>query len=336
MTITILMPHYKNGKATAYCIAQLLKYKGGHEIEIVVIDNSNCEGIEYLEPFRYRYHLINTKPDSLQSHGIAYDIAMQFTRTEYFITLESDSFPTQDDWLGYYEQLINDGYECAGSHLWLSGGNYLHPAGALYKTSNWHECKEYCDNIKYKYFPNMNLREGFDAHLMIREDICDKVLENPEDYFDLAKGYKPYSKEKALEKMEYYKPSTGVFHNGMGNLHESIRTYGKRNIQQDSSAILIDNKKPMIARIGYEPGQFFAYWHYAMNKSVGLVPTEIKWLPNRENQQQEYTKMENGFTHVWAGSSFLDMKGTEMNDVYEFKKNQIDELYNSLPEKYKI
>ncbi len=338
MDITILIPHYKNGKATAYAIAQLIKHKGGHNQNVVVIDNSNGEGLKYVAPFLHDITLRYYQQHTIQSHGLAYDYAIMKgdVKTEYFITMESDSFPVSDTWLDYYENLIDEGYEFAASQLHLSGGVFGHPAGALYKMSNWKECKEYVMDIKYKYFPNMSKREGFDCHIMIREDILSRVLVNPDDYFELADSYRPYTKDKALNRLEDYRPiAQSVFHNGMGGLNESVKSYGERHIAYDAPAILMGNKKHIINRIGYEPGQFFCYWHYVMNKKIHPIPTEIKWMEGREFQQQEHTFTENGFKHIWCGSSFLDMRESD-NYVYEFKKNQIDELYNSLPDKYKV
>ena len=45
---TILVPHFKTGKMTAYCIHQILKHKGNNDVHIIVIDNSEGEGIDYL------------------------------------------------------------------------------------------------------------------------------------------------------------------------------------------------------------------------------------------------------------------------------------------------
>ena len=99
---------------------------------------------------------------------------------------------------------------------------------------------------------------------------------------------------------------------------------------------LNDKSKKIIFRVGYEPSQFMSYFSEATQKKICYVPTETKWLPNRENQQQEYTQMENGFRHIWAGSSYLDMKDGDFHDVYEFKNNLIESLYNSLPNNQKI
>jgi hypothetical protein len=171
---------------------------------------------------------------------------------------------------------------------------------------------------------------------MVHKSIVNEVLAEPEDFIELADGYKPYYPQLAEKKAAHYSPVVGPFHNGMGKNNESIHSYGQRTMESEVGNVLLDNKWKIIKRIGAEPGQWLAWWQKAMGYKIFEIPTEIQWLPNRENQQQEYTLMENGFKHIWAGSSYLDMKGTEMNDVYEFKKNQIEKLYNSLPDHQKI
>lgn len=337
---SIIIPHYKNGKATAYAIHKLLKHQFYHRCEIIVIDNSpQDEGFKYIKPFFEHIIYRPYTSDCIQSHGVAYNYALSqgLVSNEYFITIESDSFPCNDQWLNYYETLVNSDVDAAGSILTLSGGLFFHPCGMLYKTSVWHEANEYVKSIQYKYFPNMSVKEGFSCHLMVHNEILDKFLENPEDYIVLAEGYKPYSKEKALERLQWYSPiGQGVFHNGMGANQESVMTYGQRTFSVDVPHVILNNRQKLINRIGQEPGQWFCNYLFAKQKKVVDIPTEVKWMPNREGQQQEYTLNKAGFKHIWAGSSFLDMKGTDMNDVYEFKKNQIDELYNSMPEHQKI
>lgn len=334
---TILIPHYKSGQITAYSVSQFLKYTDAAKVDIIVIDNSvPHDSIKYLEPFKGQIKILPFKSIQISSHGVAYDYAMQFVETPYIITSESDSFPTEGNWIDYYDNLIDQEYDMAGSLLQLSGGAYIHPAGALYKKENWDEAKKYCDESRYAYFPNMAKKNDFDCHLMVRKDFINEFLENPEPHIVLAEGYKPYSQGKALDRLVFYKPVVGPFHNGMGRLQESIHTYGMRNMATGGEDALLDNRANLIYRIGLEPGQFFSYWHLATDKMIFNIPTQTKWLPNREGQQQEYTINEAGFKHLWCGSAYLGMKDTDFNDVYEFKKNQTEELYNSLPDHQKI
>lgn len=338
MKFSILIPHYQS-RISAYAISQLLKNSGKHEVDIIVIDNNHGDGTSaYIEPFMDDIDFVIYPKDRIQSHGAAFDYVLEngFVTNEHFITIESDSFPTNPNWLDKYEKLIEEGYDCAGSLLKLSGGTYIHPCGTFYKKSIWQEAKEYSDNINYDYFPNMAEKEGFDCHLMIRKDKTIEVAKAPEDWIELAKSYKGLKFEEVLAKAVYYKPVTGVFHQGMGKMQESIKTFGNRDTITGAEDALIETKTPLVYRIGYEPGQYFCYWQLAMKKKIALIPTEIKWMRNRGGQQQEYTMTENGFKHLWAGSAYLGMKDTDTHDIYEFKKQQIDNLYNSLPDNQKI
>lgn len=335
MRISILIPHYCTGKMTAYTVAQLLKYKGNHELDIIVIDNKPDGSIKYLDPFLEHISIVEYPQDKLQSHGIAFDYTIPHITTSHFITLESDSFPTKEGWLDYYENLINEGYDAGGSLLDLSGGTYLHPCGGFFSKSVWEECKEDCDSIPYSYFPNMGRREGFDCHMMIHDSIYDLFLENPEDYIELADNYKPYSIFKATQKKEYYRPVTGPFHDGRGGRQESVNTYGDRTINSDSPFILLNSKsQKLIFRIGYEPGQKISYWMEATGKKIFYIPTEVVWIKGRENENQDYTVMENGLKHLWGISSYRDSEPT--SDWITRKQVAPLELYDTLPENQKI
>jgi len=336
MKFSILIPHWKTGKISAYSVAQLLKFKGKHEIDIVVVDNNSGDGsIEYLEPFMKEITIIDYPKDKCQSHGLAFDYILPLVQTEYFITIESDSFPTQDNWLDYYEKIIENGYDCAGSLLKLSAGEYLHPCGALYKKSVWQEAKDFVEKIPYAYFSNMSHIGTFDYHLMVHDDIFDDFVKNPDDYVELAQNYKPYTPLKAIDKLEYYSPvGKGVFHNGIGDRQEHLDTFHLRTIESEKETIFINEKHKLINRIGCEPGQYFSWWMAAMNKKMFFIPTETKWLPGRENQNQEYTIMCNGFKHLWGISAYRD--GDPSDPVVREKQMMPEILYATLPDNQKM
>ncbi len=339
MEFTIIIPHYRTGAMTAYSVSQFLKHKGRHDIKIIIGDNNAGDGsLKYLKPFEKDILIVDYPKDRMQSHGILIDYILSsgLVKSEYFITAESDSYPINSGWLDYIENLIKEGYECGGSLLKLSGGEYLHPCGAFYKTSNWEEAKKYCDSIEYKYFPNASRFENFDCHLMVHNRFLNTFLDKPEKYIELAKDYKGNTKEEMLAKADYYSPVVGPFHNGMGNLNELFATYGQRTIDSEVPHILLNNNDNLINRMGSEPGQFLTYWQLAMGKKIFQIPTETKWMLNRVNQQQEYTLMENGFKHIWGGSSYYECTVPELQDIVKSKMELIDELYNSLPDHQKI
>lgn len=335
MKFSIIIPHFKS-KITAYAVSKFIEHAEGEEVEIIIINNSYPDkSIKYLEPFAGKLNIFTFNHPTISSHGIAYDRAIPFISRKWFITAESDSFPTRP-YLKYYKSIIEKGYDAAGSKLKLSGGEFVHTCGALYNVDLWKDAKRYCERMPYTYFPNMSQFSGFASHLMVHDDILNAFLSEPEDYIELSDAYKPYSAELAKSKANWYKPVVNPFHNGCGNNNEYLQTYGQRTIESEKKNVLLNNKLKLINRVGQEPGQWLSYYMAACNMNVFEIPTETQWMKDRVNEQQEYTLNEAGIKHIWAGSSYLDMKGTEMNDVYEFKHNQVEELYNTLPEHQKI
>lgn len=340
MRFSILIPHYKTWKMTFYAIHQLLKNRGRHQIDICVIDNHVEDETALLlkEFFGDKIRLFPYPPHLMQSHGIAYDWVIPHLRTEAFVTIESDSFPTKPDWLDWYELLIKDGYDSAGSCLDLSGGQFVHTAGAFYKKSVWQKAKRYVDEVEYTYFPNLAMKDGFPCHLMVHESVLDQFYAHPEDLITLGPDYRNHSlpAEFRIREKGYRPIGRGVFHNGIGNRDESYFTYAQRNVIEERKYILQDNKKPLIWRMGMEPGQFFNYWMLANNHPPYAIPTDVIWMPGRENQQQEKTVMENGFTHLWAVTAYNDATNPELMDIINFKKQMMEDLYNSIPANERI
>lgn len=322
---------------SAYTVAQILKYKGDHEIEILICNNNAGDGSEkYLEPFKDHIQIFDYPKDKLQSHGIGYDVLFELAQNEWIIALESDSFPIKEGWLDYYVRLINEGYDSAVSLLKLSGGQYGHPAAGLFRRSIWKQAYFYCKQIEYAYFPNIAMKLGFASHLMVRKDILEDFLNAPEDYVELSDDYRPYTKLKGQFKLGHYYPVVGPMHNGMGNLNEDINTYGFRNPETEVPNVILNNKSRMVYRAGYEPGQWFYYWQLAKGYKIFNIPTETKWLEGQEGRQQEYTLTENGVKHLWAISAYHDYTPESEKDVAILKQSIPDKLYETLPEHQKI
>lgn len=330
---------------SAYTVAQIIKYKGKHEIEILICDNNCGDGsTKYLEPFKEHIQVFDYPKDKLQSHGIGYNLLFEHASNEWVICMESDSFPVRDGWLDYYVRLIKEGYDSAGSLLKLSGGTYQHPAGSLYRRSIFVEAFLYCKDIPYLYFPNFAISDGFACHTMVHKSIVNEVLANPDDWIELADGYKPYSRQLAEKKCLDYYPVSMPFHNGMGSNNESVKTYGNRTPETEWKQIFTNFKqvgfegdihpprlnKQIIKRVGYEPGQWMHYWQLGFGKKIFYIPTETKWIEGRTDQQQEYTLTENGVKHLWGISAYHDYYAGDKK-ITEIKQSIPEELYNSLP-----
>ncbi len=308
MHFTILLPTYKTGDMTAYSIRRMLECRGRHTINIIVIDNGNGIGMDEL-PDDPLVRILPYPTDRLQSHGIAFDFALQTIPdliSECFITVESDSFPMDDRWLDHMEGWANQGWDMVGSKLKLSGGTYIHPAGAMYRKKNWSEAMETVRGYGYHFYETL-LPPCF--HVMSR-DIVDGAEDKKKRFLPIAEG---------------------VFHQGMGFNDEALETYGNRNMESEPPTILPRSGNDRYTRMMYEPGQWFAYWHAATGKRIKEVPTKIQWLPNRENQAQEYTLMENGFKHLWGITAYTACEnGESVSDVVAFKRRQLAEICKSI------
>lgn len=302
---TILIPHYKTGKMTAYCLNQIFKHTH-RAIKVVVIDNSQGEGLEYLQPYINKITLVTYPNTLMQSHGLAFDyaIAQGHVKTKYFITLESDSFPTDDNWLSYYDKLAMEGYDMAGSLLQLSGGEYIHPAGSMYRLENWKEAKADIEQHYkgFNFYSGYTQKDGHKYHFITTDTIPNIDL----------KSYLPIAQS--------------VFHNGMGANEEHITTYGNRKSGQDNLLALKNNTN----RIGYEPGQWFAYWHKLKGKKIKHIPTQVEWMLNRVSQQQEFTLTENGVKHIWGVTAYNGVAQEELNDIIIRKQTIMNELYERI------
>lgn len=345
MRISILIPHYKTWKMTFYAVYQTLKCQGRHHLDIYIVDNNPTDGTaEHLKFFGDKIKILPYPAGKLQSHGVGYDFLVPHLRTEIFATIESDSFATDESgaWLDWIELLVKDGYDSGGSLLDLSGGHFVHTAGAFYKKSIWQKAMRYVENVEYTYFPNLAMKDGFPCHLMVHDSVLQQFYDNAGDFITLGPHYYNCTLPAEFEKMaNWYKPiGRGVFHNGIGNRDESYHTYAKRHasIEEDGERyhILQDNKKPLIWRMGYEPGEFFCFWMLANNHNLYAIPTETVWMPGRENQQQEYTLSEPGFKHLWAVTAYNDATDPALKDIIDHKKNVMEELYLSIPANERI
>jgi len=342
MTISIILPHYKTWKMSFYTIHQLLKFRGRHQLDIFVVDNNPSDGTaENLKFFGDQIRILPYPADKMQSHGIAYDWAIPHLRTEVFATIESDSYPTSTDWCDWIDLLVKEGYDSAGSCLELSGGQFVHTAGAFYKKSIWQKAKRYVDNVEYYYYPNVAMKDNFPCHLMVHKSVQQQFVEGAGSLISLAPEYLKDGREMVpfylgKKLAEYWPIGRGVFHNGIGNTDESYFTYAQRNVVTERDNILLDNKKPLLWRLGMEPGQFLCYWMLANKHNVYNIPTKTVWMPGRENQQQDYTISEAGFKHLWAVTAYNDATDPALMDIIQHKKNQMEELYQSIPANERI
>lgn len=196
----------------------------------------------------------------------------------------------------------------------------------VYTLQAWHEAKQLVEewNAKYDYYPNMLMKDGFPCHVM-----SDRSEWNAIPMHLFHHSYFATPKETHLEN--YLPIAQSVFHNGMGAQQESYLTYGQRNTHTQGVLSNFNPSERLIYRMGYEPAQWFSYWHLAHGKKVKDIPTTTEWMPNRVNQQQEGTMTENGVFHIWGVTAYGTSPDTaSVQDIIDRKKQITEELYNSI------
>lgn len=334
---SVIVPHYQTGKMTAYCLAKLLKYSV-QRLDIIVVNNSPSHPDNvFLRPFQREVTILPYPSDRIQSHAIAIDYALPHINTPYFIVVETDSFPTQPDWLSYYDRLVDAGVDAAGSVLALSGGTFLHPAGALYKTATCREALQQCLKSDYTYFPNASVRHNFAYHLMVHHRVLAAFCADPETFnIVLHRDYVGLLPEQRMQRAIDYKPVDGLFHCGKGRRDDVVGNHGQRTLASESEVVVEDGILDIIHRVGYEPGQFLCYWLVAHNRTLFPIPTETVWMPNRTGQQQEYTMTEHGFKHLWGMTAYHGCTVPELQDIVIAKEQLMNSLYASLPDDVRV
>jgi hypothetical protein len=104
---TICIVNYKTPDFIRLCLRSIRKFTD-YPYEVIVVDNgSNDESLEYLKRLRWvRLIERDTSSDPEKdsggySHAAGLDTGLAQCRTEFFVTLHSDTFIVKSGWLGY-------------------------------------------------------------------------------------------------------------------------------------------------------------------------------------------------------------------------------------------
>lgn len=101
--VTILIPNYKTPEITKICMRLLRKYTDFSQVEVIVIDNhSDDESLAYLKKISWIKLLERnpTEPETpVISHARAIDLALQEVKTPYVLSIHTDTFVKNKQWL---------------------------------------------------------------------------------------------------------------------------------------------------------------------------------------------------------------------------------------------
>jgi hypothetical protein len=319
MKISVLIPHFKTFRWTATCIWHFKQFGMPVPSEIILVDNSPghpsikaitetelCDGIR----------LLDGDPE-FSSHGNALDIAAREADGTHFFTAETDSFPTRHGYFDEYVKAVGDGYDLIGPEIPQSSGRYVHPAGALLSRKVYEAALAWQERMREWFFcPGGAVMMRYSDrpyHVVAHaSELPDRVLPHSALETEISRWAKvgPYQEMRTFNE-------------------DTFENYGQRT---GAETVFDPGRGLHYLKIGYEAGQWLAYFAEAHGFKVMRAPTRMEWMDGREGQQAAGSTVFDSFRHVWAGTSALAEGGLE-EEVRQFKFGQCEEWFAKLPEK---
>lgn len=312
--VSIIISHFKTFRWTAICLYHFKKYSPPVDYEIIVCDNSPDhpsiksvlktslgDGVKFI-----------TGESDFPSHGRGYDLSLKQSTGDHIFCAETDSFPTMHGWFNEYIKASVD-YDLIGPEVPQSSGRYIHPAGALFNRTLIDAAEKWQkDHKDWLFVPSAGIK-------LEASDKCYHVVAK-KDYMQ------PFMRDAGIKAESELWSRAGVFQEMRSFDEDSFDTYSQRtgiaNWEPQAG-------KDVYLKIGYEPGQWIAYFAQSHGFKVLAAPSHIEWMKGKEGQQAAYSTVFDGFRHIWCGTSAF-MNGIAP-EVREFKMAQQDFYFDSLP-----
>lgn len=317
--VSILIPHFKTWRWTAICVWHFRQFGIPVDSEIILVDNSPghpsikaitetdlCDGIR----------LLDGDPE-FTSHGNGYDIAARAATGDYFFTAETDSFPTRHGYFDEYVKAVGDDFDLIGPEIPQSSGRYVHPAGALLSAKVYLAAMRWQERMREWFFcPGGAVMMRYSDrpyHVVAHaSELPDRVLLHSALETEIARWAKvgPYQEMRSFNE-------------------DTFENYGQRT---GAETIFDPGRGLHYLKIGYEAGQWLAYFAEAHGFKVMRAPTQIHWMEGHENRQAAGSVVFDGFAHCWCGT-VSNLANDIPADVRQFKLNQQEHFFAKLPEK---
>lgn len=314
---TFLIPHFRTWRWSAVCVHALKTYGIPVEQEIILIDNSPGhpsikaitetslgEGIK----------VISGNP-KFTSHGHGYCLGEEVASGDHIFTAESDSFPIRHGWFDPYVEAVGQGYDLIGPEIPQGSGRYIHPAGALVSKRVLEAAKQWRSRHDNWLFcpgaaPALGLSDkGY--HVVARSEwLYEQAIPS-----DLLNQIELWSLTGAWQEMRAFED-------------DSFDTYMHR---KRITHFTPQPGRDHYLKIGYEAGQWLAYFAEYSGFKCLRAPVEIEWMPGRTGRQAAGSTVFGGFRHVWAGSVSLVSAKDMDPEVVAFKTGNMNEYFSQLP-----
>lgn len=316
MKLSIIIPHFRAWTWLPICVHAFKKYPASEDQQIIVVNNSGDHpSIKALTETSLGegVKILCGNPE-FTAHGLGYDIGATAAESDWIFTAETDSFPTRKGWFKKYEELTNE-YRLIGPDIPQSAGHYIHPAGALThrtildRAAKWRE-----QNKEYVFVPSAGIELGTSDrayHVVAKESWV--RARNPS--------------ENTLKAMELWKITKSW---------QEMRSFDDDTFETFSQRTGIRNFAPTgqdtYNKIGYEAGQWLAYFAEGHGFPVFRAPVQIEWMKGFENGQAARSTVFDGFEHIWCGTVSSVENGLNPF-VRAYKMEQADSYFTTLPPK---
>jgi glycosyltransferase involved in cell wall biosynthesis len=120
--ITVCIPHWQVRDMMSICLRSVRRHSRKYDLEVLVVDNgSRDESLDYLRSLSW-IRLIE-RPEETAANWpanvfTAWDTGIRACTGEYFVTMHSDVFVRQADWLDPFRREFADRPEVAGVGAW--------------------------------------------------------------------------------------------------------------------------------------------------------------------------------------------------------------------------
>jgi hypothetical protein len=120
--ISICIPHWQVREMLSICLRSVRKHSRQYDLEVIVVDNgSRDDSLDYLRSLSW-IRLLERPEEGVVNWPAnvftAWDLGAREATGEFFVTMHSDVFVKQDDWLDPFLREIRTGPFVAASGAW--------------------------------------------------------------------------------------------------------------------------------------------------------------------------------------------------------------------------
>lgn len=120
--ISVCIPHWQVRDMMSICLRSIRRHSGKYDLEVIVVDNgSRDDSLEYLRSLSW-IRLIERPEESVANWPAnvftAWDAGLRVASGEFFVTMHSDVFVRQDDWLDPFLRELAVSPRVAGTGAW--------------------------------------------------------------------------------------------------------------------------------------------------------------------------------------------------------------------------